>query len=700
MTNDLSPFFSPQGVALIGASSNPNKIGYGVLRNLTQYGYRGYVYPVNPHYQEVTGLPCYPDIVDVPDPIDLAVIILPARLTPAVLDACGKRGIKAAIIISGGFKEVGPEGAAIEDECVAIARRYGMRLMGPNCVGTIDLNTGLNTTFIAGMPNPGRIGFLSQSGGVCGGIIDCIVGRHIGFSCFVSLGNEADITETDVIDYLGDDPQTHAIAVYVEGVSNGFHFMEVAHRVTRSKPIVLLKAGRTAAGSRVVSSHTGAIAGSTAAFQAAFYQCGIIEAHSIQELFDISLALASQPLPSGNRVFVLTNSGGPAALATDSLSTQDICLPELAPHTKASLREGLGPAIQIANPTDMLAGAGPDEYEFALPIVLSDPGIDAALVILVPHLLLNPTEAAFKIRRVAKYVTKPVVTCFVGDHTVDKARQILHEQHIPMYSFPETASRALSAMVQYVAQRDHQNVEVPPKLEVNKLAVQQLLKRENSAQFLGEAGTRPMLKAYNIPIIAGSIARSPEKAAEIANDLGYPVVLKIVSPDILHKSKAGGIILNLDNAEAVTVAYQQLVQNAAVANPEARREGVLVEAMAPPGYEVIVGMRRDPQFGPLIMFGLGGIYVELFRDVTFRVAPISRGEALAMIHETKAGRLLSGRRGQETADINAVADCILRLSQLALDFPQIEEVEINPLLVLARGKGAMALDGRILLSSS
>jgi acetyl coenzyme A synthetase (ADP forming)-like protein len=700
MTNDLRPFFSPRGIALIGASANPKKIGHGVLRNLTQYSCQGHIYPVNPHYQQLIGWPCYPDIASVPEPVELAVIVLPAELTPAILKACGEQGVKAAVIISGGFKEVGPVGATLEDNCVTIARHYGMRLIGPNCVGTIDPNTGLNTTFIAGMPKPGRIGFLSQSGGVCGGIIDYIIGQYIGFSCFVSLGNEADVTETDVIEYLGQDPQTHVIAVYVEGITDGIHFMEVARQVTRYKPIVLLRAGRTEAGGKAVSSHTGAIAGSNAAYQAVFHQCGIIEAHSIRELFDISLALASQPLPSGNRVFVLSNSGGPAALAADCLSTQDICLPELAPHTKATLREGLDPVIKIANPTDMLGGAGPREYEFALPVVLADPGIDAVLVILVPHLLLDPTEAALKICRVAKYATKPVLTCFVGDHTVDKARQILHEQHLPMYSFPETTSRALSAMVQYATWRDHQTGETPPKLKVNRLAVRQLLIKEKPAQILGEASTRPLLTAYEIPVIPGSVAHSLEEATDIANELGYPVVLKIVSPDILHKSEAGGIILNLKDVAAVTAAYRQLMQNAASANPDARREGVLVEAMAPQGYEVIVGIRRDPQFGPLIMFGLGGIYVELFRDVSFRVAPISRGEALAMIQETKAGRLLSGLRGQETADINALADCILHLSQLALDFPEIEEAEINPLLVLARGKGAMALDGRILLSSN
>lgn len=694
MTTTLDNFFSPRGVALIGASPNPTKLSYGVLRNLTAYGYQGQLYPVNPNYPEVANLTCYPDIAAVPEPVDLAVILLPAKLVPEVLKACGQRGLKAAIIISGGFKEVGAAGRLLETECLAIARRYGLRLIGPNCVGTLDPQTGLNTTFISGMPQPGRIGFLSQSGGVCGGIIDYVIGKRIGFSRFVSLGNEADVTETDMIDHLGQGPHTGVIAAYVEAIRDGCRFMAVSRQVTRRKPIVLLKAGRTAAGGRAVSSHTGAMAGSNDAYEAAFKQCGIIQAVSIPELFDISLALATQPLPAGNRVFVLSNSGGPAALATDNLAAQGLVLPDLTPATKSRLQARLEPTIQLANPMDMLGGAGPDEYEFALPIILADPNVEAVLVIVVPHLLLDPTEAAHKICRVAKDTTKPVLTCFLGDHSVNEARQILHRHSIPMYPFPETACRALSALVHYAGWRNHNHIEPPPQFEVNRRAVARLLAHANSNRALGEAAVRPILTAYGIPVIPGQVAHNPHEAVDIANKLGYPVALKIVSPDIFHKSEAGGIKLDLAGPPAVAAAYQHMLARAG----QSRMEGALVEAMAPAGNEVIVGMRRDPQFGPLIMFGLGGIYVELWADVSFRVAPFNRHEALALINETRAGRLLAGLRGRGRSDIEAVADCILRLSQLALDFPQIEEVEINPLLVLAEGEGVMALDGRILLS--
>lgn len=691
MTNDLTPFFAPRGVALIGASPNPDKLSYGVLRNLTQYGYRGGVYPVNPRHAEIGGLACYPNVAAVPDPVDLAVIVLPTPRIPATLQACGERGLKAATIISNGFKEAGSAGAAIEAECLAIARRYGLRVIGPNCVGTIDLITGLNTTFIEGMPQPGPIGFVSQSGGVCGAAIDYFYGQGVGFSKFVSLGNQADVSETDVIDFLADDPATRVIAVYVEGINNGRRFMEVARRVTRRKPVVLLKAGRTRAGEFAVSSHTGAMAGSLDAYRAALRQCGVIQASSMGELFDVALALAFQPPPAGERVFVLSNSGGPAALTADHLSELGVALPALSPQVEASLREGLDPAVQFGNPIDMLGGAGPDEYEFALPVLLSDPAFDTLLVILVPHLLLNPTETARRIGRVARHARKPLLTCFVGGDSVTEARQILHRQHIPMYALPESACRAAAALGRYGGWRNSPrpgNGRYAPAVDAE--AVERLLAEAGSMGSLGEAATRPVLRAYGIPVVPGDVARTEAEAVALAGRLGYPAALKIVSPGVLHKTEADGIRLNLADGPAVAAAFRDLWQSVPGAS------GVLVESMAPAGPDVIVGMRRDPQFGPLLMVGLGGIYVELLTDVAFRVAPVEFAEALAMLNETKAGRLLAGWRGQSAADTGAVAAALVQLGRLALDFPQIQEIEINPLRVLPQG--ALALDGRIVLS--
>ena len=696
MPHGLRPFFAPQGVAIIGASATPNKLSYGILRNMTLYGYTGQIAPVNPKADEILGLKCYPDIAAVPDPVELAVIILPAPLIPATLEACGRRGIRSVIIISGGFKEVGEEGAALEKQILEIAAHYHMRLIGPNCVGTLDLYSGLNTTFVQGVPEKGSIGFVSQSGAVGGGVVDYIRNKWIGFSNFASLGNEADLTETDLIEYLSQDEHTRVIAVYVEMIRDGQRFMQVARRVTPRKPIVLLKAGRTGAGARAVSSHTGSLAGSHAAYRAAFQQSGVIEAETVSDLFNISMALAHQPLPKGNRVAIITNAGGPAALLSDSLAEHGLQVADLQEETRTALRGRLNPAAQVANPIDMLGGAEPPEYEFALQQALADPHVDAAVVILVPQALVNPAEVAEKIVQVSASRQKPVLTCFMGEWSVEQARQRLHSSGIPMYVFPEIAGRVLGAMLQYARWQSQPGFETVKLQGIDRSTAEQILAQAAGQPSLGEAQTRPIFAAYGIPLVAGEAVHSAEQAADAAVRLGFPVALKIISPDILHKSDVGGIQLYLNDAQAVADAYRQMMSSIAERLPQARLEGTMVERMADKGQEVIIGMRRDPNFGPLIMFGLGGIYVELFGDVSFRVAPFTPLEALDMIHQTHAGKLLYGFRGEEPGDLEAVVDVILRLSQLALDFPQIAEMEINPLRVFRRG--TLALDGRIILS--
>jgi acetyltransferase len=694
--SDLSSFFSPRGIALIGASSNPSKLSHGILRNMIQFGYQGAVYPVNPRYDELIGLPCYSDISSVPDPVDLAVIILPASITAATLKACGERGIQAATVISGGFREVGADGRAIEDECVDIARRYGFRLLGPNCVGTMDLYTGLDTTFIKGVPERGHIGFLSQSGAVGGGVVDYVRGKGVGFSCFVSLGNEADVTETDMIEYLADDPNTRVIAIYLEGIADGQRFIQVAQKVTRHKPIIVLKGGRSDAGTRAVSSHTGALAGSYTAYQAAFEQSGVLAVDSVAELFDVAIALAYQPLPKGNRTVILTNAGGPAAIASDSLADHGLRLDDLSPTTEADLREILVPDAQVSNPVDMLGGAATKEYRTVLERVLADDQVDIGIPLLVPQALVDPVAIANAIGEVAATTDKPVLACFMGDSSIGEARLALHKHHVPMSVFPSDVGRTLGAMHRYSKWLDTPLEPLPSFPDLDVQGAKETLACAAHNPHLGEADTRPLLKAYGIPIVAGEMARTQKEAVAIAQVIGYPVALKIVSPNILHKSDVGGIKLNLADDAAVEAAYRQIMENVAQAHPEEKPAGVLVEAMAPKGHEVIVGMRRDPQFGPLIMFGLGGIFVELIGDVAFRVAPMTRADALSMVNQTKAGRLLAGLRGQEPADIDAVVDCILRLGQLSLDFSEIEEIEVNPLLVQAQG--AVALDARVVLS--
>jgi len=701
MSHDLAPFFSPAGVAIIGASTNPHKLSYGILENMTLYGYAGGIYPVNPKADGILGLKAYPDISDVPNPVDLAVVALPAPMTPEILQACGERGIKAVIIISGGFREVGESGVKLEEACCQIADSYQMRLIGPNCVGTLDLYTGLNTTFIKGVPAKGSIGFLSQSGAVCGGVVDYIADKHIGFSHFASLGNELDVDETDMIAFFGEHPQVKVIAAYVEGIQNGDTFLQTASQVSRKKPIVLLKAGRTEAGAKAVSSHTGTLAGRYAAYQAAFKQAGVIEVEDLPSLFDVAWSLSCQALPKHDRVAIFTNAGGPAALASDSLAAAGFELAEISQEKQQKLAEKLNPSAQVANPVDMLGGAEPEEFSHCLSTLLDDPDVDAFLPILVPQALVNPGDVARAIVENANKTDKTVLACMVGEQSLEEARIVLHESNVPMSIFPEVPGKVLGAMKQY---REWQAKNNPTPFSIvftdEQKETAAALLRNAHHRALGEAETRPILDVYGFNLVAGDLAEDAQQAVRIAEEIGYPVVVKIVSPQVLHKSDMGGIALSLDSAQSVKDAVSEMRTKVMKANPEAEIKGYLVEKMAPEGLEVIVGMRRDPTFGPLMMFGLGGVFVELFRDVGFGIAPLTVENINDMIDQTKAGSLLRGYRGGAIYDVDAVVDAIGRLSQLALDFPIVLDLEINPLLVLPRGEGACVLDARIILSEN
>lgn len=696
--SSIQYFFRPAGVALIGASSNPMKLSYGVLENMTRYGYEGKVYPVNPKSSEILGLPCFPDISAVPDPVELAVLMIPAPYVADTLEACGKRGLKAVTIISGGFKEVGKEGAALEQKCVQIARTYGMRLIGPNCVGTMDLYSGLNTTFIRGMPEKGHIGFISQSGAVCGAVVDWVMDKGVGFSHFVSMGNEADVDETDLIEFLMDEPNVRVIATYVEAIRDGEKFRRVAERVAREKPIVMLKAGRSEAGERAVSSHTGSLAGTYTAYQTAFKQAGVIEATSAQELFDIAVALASQPLPAGKRTAIVTNAGGPAALASDSLSQFGFQLVDLEQKTKDDLRKRLNPSAQVENPIDMLGGATPEEYALALNACIADKNIDVVIPINVPTSLVNPVEIASAFADAADETEKTVIACLMGEVSIPEARRLLHARNVPIYTFPEQIGKVVGAMDWYRTWLETAQEPEAPLAGIRKHEADAIFELGANERFWGESAVRPLLAAYGIPLVAGKPAADREEAVCVAEEMGYPIVMKIISPDILHKSDAGAIRLNLKTTADVKAAFEQVMKSSKEYRKDARIEGVLIEQMAPKGIETIVGMRKDPQFGPLIMFGLGGIYVELFTDIAFRLAPLNEMDARAMIRETRAGKLLSGLRGQAPADVDAVVSVILRLAKLATDFPGISEIEINPLVVLE--KGALALDARAILKEA
>ena len=702
----LAPFFTPNGVAIIGASRDPGKLGYGLIRNLTDPDrcYPGPVYPVNPKADEVLGLKCYPDIAAVPDPVELAVLIIPAAMVPDAIEACGQRGIKAAVVISGGFREVGAEGAAREREMVAIAQRHGMRIVGPNGIGVMDMHTPLNTTFVKGMPPKGNIAFLSQSGALCGGIIDWTIGRGIGFSRFLSVGNEADVNETDVIPFFAADEPSRVITLYLEDVKGGPAFVDALRDAAAWKPVLALKAGRTASGQAATASHTGALAGVHAAFRAACRQTGVIEVESVQALFNGALALAYQPLPQGNRIALVTNAGGPAALAADALEGAGLRLARTSAASQAALRSFLVPDAQVAGPVDLLGGADEHGFRRALDAVLADPDCDGILAILVPQALVNPVAVvqAFSAAAAAQGVPrKPVLACLMGEASLDAAFSAAHEGQVPAYTFPEDAVAAFGVLWQRARwERRGKGAEAQRSGgEAARREVQEAIKLARAAgrRALDAAEAAPLLAAYGIATPAEFLATSPHEAADFARRAGFPVALKLISPDILHKTDIGGVILNVQDEQAASAGYETILARALAAHPAAHVRGVQVQKMITGGQEVIVGVTRDPTFGPLVMFGLGGVYVEALADVSFRLAPLTVADAWEMLDEVRSARLLTGLRGAPAADRAALVDAIVRVGQLAADHPEIAELDINPLLALPEGQGVIAVDARIIL---
>ena len=698
MTSSLTPFFDAKGVAILGASTNPRKLSYGILENLISYGYKGEVYPVNPNASEILGKKAYASITDVPDPVELAVVVLPVTVIMDTMKEIGERGIKAVVIITGGFRELGEEGAKVERAVKELARSYGMRVVGPNCVGTIDVRTGLDSTFIKGLPPAGPIAFISQSGAICGGVIDLIINSKIGFSHFASLGNEMDVTEADMLEYFADDENAKVIAMYVEGIQDGPRFMEVARRVSRKKPIVFLKAGKNDAGAKAVSSHTGSLAGSYTAYQAALAQAGVVEVETISQLFNVAWALGTQPLPAGKRVAMTTNAGGAAALAADSLAFNGFELAQISPEIQQTLRTKLNPSAQVSNPVDMLGSVSPEDYIWSLSNLDADQGVDVLLPILVPQSLVDTEGVANSWIEIGRKTQKTLLTCLMGERSTLEAEQSLNMAGVPVYAFPDEAGRVLKGMMQYKQLLTKPEFKPVAVDNVEKNKMEAALALVDGTQAVGEYETRIMLEAYGIASVPGDLAGGVEEAVEIAEKAGYPVVLKIVSEDILHKSDSGGIALNINNSDALRVEYRELMERIAKNEPNARIRGVMVEQMAPKGVEVIVGMRRDTTFGPMMMFGLGGTMVELLKDISFKVAPLTSEDIDEMIEDTLAGKLLKGYRGSPKADIEAVKQVIASLSQLSMDTPAISEIEINPLIVYPEGQGAISLDSRAILA--
>jgi acetyltransferase len=604
------------------------------------------------------------------------------------------------VVISADFREAGREGLERERELLDIAKEYNLRLIGPNCLGVIDTDTPLNATFAAGMPPSGPIAFMSQSGALGTAVLDLAMAGRVGFSKFVSLGNKADVSETDLLKAWGSDPNSRVILIYVEGLPDGQEFMDVAREVTRRKPVVAIKSGVTKSGSRAVSSHTGSLAGSEEAYKAAFKQAGVIRAASMEQVFDYALGFAYQPLLEGNRVGIVTNAGGPGILATDAVEHAGLEIPRLSGETVQALKEYLPGAASAANPVDVLGDALADRYEHAIELVLNDPKVDSLIVIVTPQAMTEIEKTAHAVGRLSQEADKPILACFMGEARVDAGIRVLREYGVPNYPYPERVAATLAAMDSYRQERERPIFE-PEPCEVCRPPVRELFDqvREEGRVSIGDAEAREVLEAYGFPVPESRLAETPEEAVDIAEEIGYPVVLKVASPDILHKTDVGGVKLNLNSPGDVRDAFDLINYRAGRYVPEARVWGCLVQEMVTGGREILVGMNRDPQFGPLVAFGLGGIYVEALKDVSFRVAPFSREEAQEMIQEIRSYPLLAGVRGEPPADHEAMVDTLMRTSQLVTDFPEIVELDINPLTVFEEGRGAMAIDMRLVLAS-
>ncbi|MEM2145997.1 MAG: acetate--CoA ligase family protein, partial [Candidatus Jordarchaeaceae archaeon] len=641
----LDSIFKPSSVAVIGASRHAGKVGYDVFKNLISSNFQGKIYPVNPLADEILGYKAYKSIRDIPDNIDLAVVTVPAELVPQVAEECGQKKVKGMVIITAGFKETGFKGAELEKEIIEKARTYNFRVLGPNCLGFIDTFTPINASFTSKFPLRGNIGFASQSGAILSGILDWSLEEGIGFSKFISLGNKSDLDESDTIEALAEDPNTKVILLYLEGVENGSRFFEIAKKISRIKPIVVIKSGVSSAGARAASSHTGALAGSDKAYSTAFKQIGILRAKNIEDLFGYGITFSLQNIPKINSVAIITNAGGPSIIATDMCEAEGLPLAGFEAETIERLRANLPKAASIYNPVDILGDAQEDRYKFALRTVLSDSNVGCVLVILTPQAMTKPNETADAIIEASKeYKNKPIVASFMGGESVREASKNLLSHGIPCFGFPERAVKSLAGLVKFASLTNSEPNEEVPRFNVDKNKVNAVFTNvynDNRVVLLNHEAA-VVAEAYGIPTPKVALAKSAEEAVKIADKIGYPVVMKVSSPQILHKTDIGGVIMNLETPEEVSNAYYTIISNVFKHFPQANIYGVSVQQMVPQGRELIVGMTRDITWGPMIAVGLGGIYVNLLEDVSFRISPFSRKEAFGMLSETKAYKLLRG----------------------------------------------------------
>jgi acetyl coenzyme A synthetase (ADP forming)-like protein len=698
MSKELDSLFRPRSIAVVGASRRPGTIGWQILHNLITHGYQGVVYPVNPHAEAIHSVPVFPSVEAIPGPVELAVIVVPKEHVLGVVDECGRKGVRAVVVITAGFKEVGGEGVARERALMERVRHYGMRLVGPNCMGLLNTaaDFSMNATFAPNMPPPGPSSFMSQSGALGVTILDYAAEYGIGIHDFISVGNKPDVSGNDLLEYWEDDPDTGVILMYLENFGNPRRFTRIARRVTRKKPIVVVKSGRTRAGARAASSHTGALAGADVATDALLAQCGVLRADSVEHLFDLAMALEEQPIPRGNRVAIVTNAGGPGIIIADACESAGLDVVELSGATQERLRDAFPEEASVRNPVDMIASATSESYRVALDVVLADDKVDAAIAAFVPPLGIRQVDVAGAIVAAREqHDDKPVLAVLMGREGLPEGRAELHDAGVPAYIFPESAARALAGMCRY-RRWLQRPVQEPTTFQVDRDVVTGILDRARTEgrDHLLEHEALAVFTAYGIPVVDHRVVEDESGAVRAAEELGYPVVVKALSPDIVHKSDFGAVVVDLRDEEALRSAVRKVT--AAAAEGRATLRGLLVETFQVGGKETIVGMTTDPSFGPVLMFGLGGIYVEALKDVTFRVQPVSEVDARDMIDSLRASPILEGVRGEPGVDRDLLVEVIQRISQLVGEHHRIAELDVNPFL--ARPGGGVALDARIRLT--
>lgn len=707
MNNETSPldaFFSPTTVAVIGATEREHSVGRAIMTNMQTWGQTGTLVPVNPKHHTVFGSVCFSSVLEYPDRIDLAIIAIPARHVAFAMEDCAKKQIPAVIIISAGFKELGTEGKRLEEQVMNIARKSNIRVIGPNCLGVINPRIHLNASFARAKTLPGSMAFISQSGALCAAVLDWGEQQEIGFSVFASVGDMADVDWGDVIEYFGNDPQTKSMLLYMETVGDPRSFLSASREVSREKPIVVIKPGRSQEAAKAALSHTGALVGDDAVFDAACEWAGVLRVECLSQLFETAEALAWQPRPSGPRLAIVTNAGGPSVLATDAAVFSGVHLSSLSPETKDQLRLVLPPAWGGGNPIDILGDADSQRYKTAVDIVLKDPSVDGALVVLSPQEMTNATQTAESVLQMARQCKKPVLTSWMGGESVEEGRRIFSQNGIPCFAYPDDAARCFGIMWKQAKLFD--DFHKPPRpypysgfeeSHKRKLQAQELLKNEQllGINILSEKTSKKLLKLYNIPVVETFAAKTQKEAVDIAEQIGYPIVMKIDSPSITHKTDVGGVFLDIRNANDLSRAFSNIQQNVRHACPDADFLGVTVQKMIEPGIDVVIGCSSDPQFGPVILFGAGGEYVELFGDYSLSLPPLHSGSAKRMIEKTKISRAFSGFRGHEKISSVRLEDILIRFSEMIIELPEIFQCDMNPVRVSAHG--CVCLDARIVL---